>query len=249
MEKPMTEACEICGLSVSRGSLSGLVQKVKGRADQGEGAWILTLNTEMLARGARHSSYWNLLKKADIITADGMPLVWASKIKCPSAAISERTTGVDLVDGLLRLDQVPRFAVIGGNSPLKTVQRYGQRALDACVFVYDGKVDFSEKQIESFADELTRRDARVIFIALGVPKQDQLALELRRRMPAMVILGVGGTFEILGPQGHRAPHWMRQVGLEWLYRLSKEPGRLWRRYLLNYPRGIWFLAMDCLKAR
>lgn len=242
----MLEACEICGLSVSRGNLSGLVQEVKGRANRGEGAWVLTLNTEMLARGARHPSYWNLLKKADIITADGMPLVWASKLKRPDAAISERTTGVDLVDGLLRLDPVPRFAVIGGKSPLNTVQGYGQRALEACVFVFDGKVDFSENQIETFADELNRQRARVVFVALGVPRQDQLALELRRRLPEMVILGVGGTFEILGPQGHRAPHWMRHGGLEWLYRLSKEPGRLWRRYLLNYPRGIWFLLKDCL---
>jgi N-acetylglucosaminyldiphosphoundecaprenol N-acetyl-beta-D-mannosaminyltransferase len=248
MEEPMTETCEICGLSVSRGSLSALVQKIKGLADHDEGAWILTLNTEMLARGARHSSYWNLLKKADIITADGMPLVWASKIKCPSAAISERTTGVDLVDSLLRLEEVPRFAIIGGKSPLKTVQRYGQRALEACAFVYDGKVDFSEKQIATFLEELTRKRVRMVFIALGVPRQDELAYELRLRMPGLVMLGVGGTFEILGLEGSRAPHWMQRGGLEWLYRLSMEPGRLWRRYLINYPRGIWFLVKDCLVA-
>lgn len=244
----MTEACEICGLSVSRGSLSALVQKVKGRANQGEGAWILTLNTEMLARGARHSSYWNLLKKADIITADGMPLVWASKIKCPSAAISGRTTGVDLVDGLLRLEEVPRFAIIGGRSPLKTVQRYGQRAMEACAFVYDGKVDISDTQIATFSEELIRKQVRMVFIALGVPRQDQLAFELRQRMPELVLLGIGGTFEILGLEGGRAPHWMQRGGLEWLFRLSMEPGRLWRRYLLNYPRGIWFLVKDCLLA-
>ena len=83
---------------------------------------LLTLNTEMLARGAREPDYWNLVKKADIITADGMPLVWASGIKCPGAAIDGRTTGVDLVDAMLRVESVPRFAVIGGKSPLKTIE-------------------------------------------------------------------------------------------------------------------------------
>ncbi|TNF52601.1 MAG: glycosyltransferase, partial [Burkholderiales bacterium] len=80
----------------------------------------------------------------------------------------------------------------------------------------------------------------------GVPKQDRLALLLRQRMPHLLLLGIGGTFEILGPDGGRAPQWMQRSGLEWLYRLTREPGRLWRRYLLNYPLGIWFLFRDCL---
>ena len=88
----------------------------------------------------------------------------------------------------------------------------------------------------------------MVFIALGVPKQDRLAVELRRRMPHLVLLGIGGTFEILGPQGSRAPRWMQKGGLEWLYRLFREPGRLWRRYLINYPQGVWFLIKDCFVA-
>jgi N-acetylglucosaminyldiphosphoundecaprenol N-acetyl-beta-D-mannosaminyltransferase len=242
----MTQVCEICGLLVSRLNLNDHVQDVKFRAENGKGAWFLTLNTEMLARGARDPAYWNMLKSADIITADGMPVVWASGIKHPGAAIEGRTTGVDLVDAMLRMQGVPRFAVIGGKSPLLTVERYGEQALEACAFVFDGKVDLSDDQLASFCDELTREKVRVVFIALGVPKQDQLAAELRLRMPQLVLLGIGGTFEILGPGGSRAPQWMQRVGLEWLYRLVKEPARLWRRYLINYPRGIWILFKDSM---
>lgn len=245
LNAPMTDVCEICGLKVSRGNLSSHVQAIANRAATGEGAWLLTLNTEMLARGAREPDYWSLIRQADIITADGMPLVWASGIKHPGAAITERTTGVDLVDAMFRLESVPRFAVIGGKSPLVTIQQYGPRAMDACAFVFDGKVDLSEEQLESLCGELGRHGARVVFIALGVPKQDRLAVELRRRMPYLVLLGIGGTFEILGPEGSRAPRWMQKRGLEWLYRLSREPGRLWRRYLINYPQGAWFLIKDC----
>jgi len=244
----MTNVCEICGLKISRGDLNSHVQAITDRATAGEGAWLLTLNTEMLARGVREPDYWSLVKKADIITADGMPLVWASGIKYPGAAIPERTTGVDLVDAMFRLESVPRFAVIGGKSPWVTIKQYGAKAVDACAFVFDGKVELSEGQLESLCGELSRHEARVVFIALGVPKQDRLAVELRRRMPHLVLLGIGGTFEILGPEGSRAPSWMQRGGLEWLYRLSQEPGRLWRRYLINYPQGVWFLIKDCFVA-
>lgn len=242
----MSDVCEICGVPVSRADLGGHVRQVVDRAEGGQGGWLLTLNTEMLARGARDPAYWSLVRKADIITADGMPLVWASRFKRGGTAIAGRTTGVDLVDAMLSLERVPRFAVIGGKSPLKTIERYGPRAVEACKFVFDGKVDLSDHQLASFCEELTRHQAQVVFIALGVPKQDQLALELRQRMPQLVLTGIGGTFEILGPEGSRAPQWMQRGGLEWLFRLVNEPGRLWRRYLINYPRGIWFLLKDCL---
>jgi N-acetylglucosaminyldiphosphoundecaprenol N-acetyl-beta-D-mannosaminyltransferase len=244
----MSDVCEICGIAVSRGPLGSHVRDVVGRAHQGNGAWLLTLNTEMLARGVRDPAYWSLVKKADIVTADGMPLVWASRIKHGQAAVDGRTTGVDLVDAILRRETVPRFAVIGGKDPLKTIERYGPQALDACSYVFDGKVDLSDNQLSFFCNELLRHEARVVFIALGVPKQDLLAFELRQRLPQLVMTGIGGTFEILGPQGSRAPVWMQRTGLEWLFRLVSEPRRLWRRYLINYPRGMWWLVKDCLVA-
>lgn len=244
----MSDVCNLCGLAVSRGSLLSHVREITGRAAGGKGGWLLTLNTEMVALGAREPDYWNLLKTADIVTADGMPLVWASSFKGPDASISGRTTGVDLVDAMLRSDPVPTFAVIGGKAPLKTIEKYGDKARQACAFVFDGVVNLSEQQLAMFCGELVRLDVRVVFIALGVPKQDRLAAQLRQRLPHLVLMGIGGTFEILGPEGNRAPYWMQRCGLEWLYRLSKEPRRLWRRYLINYPRGLWFLFKDCLSS-
>lgn len=244
----MTEACEICGLPVSRSSLDSNLARITRFAEQGQGMWLLTLNAEMVSRGLRDPAYWSLVKQADLITADGMPLVWASRVKYPEAAISGRTTGVDLVNALLRQEQVLRFAVIGGVSPQRTVEQFGPAAVRACAYVFEGKVDLTDEQVDYFCAELTRRQVQVVYLALGVPKQDQLAVKLRQRLPQLVLLGIGGTFEILGPGGRRAPLWMRQMGLEWLFRLYNEPRRLWRRYLINYPPGIWFLIKDSLAA-
>jgi len=245
INKPtMTDTCQLCGLPITRASLQGTLDALLDRIARGEGAWLLTLNTEMLSRIARDPSYFELITQADIITADGMPLVWASRRKGSDHAIAGRTTGVDLVENYLCLPDIPAFAIIGGQNPKVTLQRYGANAVQACKYLFDGKVDLSEAQLNQFALALSLHEVRTVFIALGVPKQDQLALRLRARLPHLVLMGIGGTFEILGPEGSRAPRWMQRSGLEWFYRLVKEPGRLWRRYLINYPAGISLLLKD-----
>ncbi len=243
----MNMCATICGFQLVRHDLRACLDDVLQRIHKGQGAWLLTLNTEMLARSARDASYHELIRQADIITADGMPLIWASRYK--NEAIEGRTTGVDLVDAYLRLPEMPAYAIIGGQDPLATLARYEPAARQACRYIFDGRVDLSNAQLSQFATALEDKGVQTVFIALGVPKQDQLALQLRAKLPRLVVMGIGGTFEILGPKGSRAPRWMQRSGLEWLYRLGKEPGRLWKRYLISYPSGIRMLLRDCLKAR
>ena len=243
----MNEHCILCGLPVSRArmqqTLGGLLECIA----RGEGTWLLTLNTEMISRFTRDPEYRNLVSKADIITADGMPLVWASRVRGADQAIPERTTGVDLVDGFLSLPQVPAYAIIGGVDPAATVARYGDTAQRACRYLFNGKVDLSDEQVRQFVGTLRERRVRMVFLALNVPKGDQLASKIRSLMPNLVITCIGGSFEILGPQGSRAPKWMQRSGMEWLFRLVKEPRRLWMRYLVYYPAGIGLLLRDCFR--
>lgn len=245
----MNDHCILCGLPISRANMSQTLDSLLERIARGEGAWLLTLNTEMLSRFTREPGYQDLVAQADIITADGMPLVWASRFRGANQAIPERTTGVDLVDAFLRLPHVPAYAIIGGVDPATTLVRYGETARQACRFLFNGKVDLSEEQVRHFVGSLREGQVKMLFVALGVPKQDRLALKLRALMPELVITGIGGTFEILGPQGRRAPKWMQRSGMEWLFRLIKEPGRLWKRYLLHYPAGIGLLLRDSLRSR
>ncbi|MFP8833733.1 WecB/TagA/CpsF family glycosyltransferase [Hydrogenophaga sp. XSHU_21] len=243
----MNQTCLICGVPVSRQNMQEVLGELLDRAAHGSGAWILTLNTEMLARFTREPGYRELVAEADIITADGMPLVWASRMRGPQHAIPERTTGVDLVHAFMQQPSLPRYAIIGGVDPAATLGRYGSIAIEACGYLFNGRVDLSDAQTHEFVDRLRAERIRVLFVALGVPKQDRLALKLRAAMPELTIVGVGGTFEILGPTGRRAPRWMQMSGLEWLYRFAQEPRRLWKRYVLQYPFGLGLLATDTLK--
>ncbi len=244
----MSDTCTVCGFPLSSGSLEEHLKEMLSRAEQKKGGWIVTLNTEMLARGVRNPGYLNLIRQADLVVADGMPLVWATQKKKCASPVQERTTGVDLIDKFLRLPGVPAYAVIGGVDPETTLNQY-PGAREACKFLFTGKVDLSEEQIDSFCDTLIEREIGIAFLALGVPKQDKLALAIREKAPHVVLIGVGGTFEILGPQGGRAPQWMQDRGLEWLYRLLSEPRRLWKRYLVEYPLGIGLLLKDQLTTR
>lgn len=245
----MNDHCLLCGLPISRSTMKQTLDDLLARIERGDGAWLLTLNTEMLSRFTREPDYRDLVSQADIITADGMPLVWASRFKGTDQAIPERTTGVDLVDAFLRLPDVPPYAIIGGVDPATTVARYGETAQRACRYLFNGKVDLSDQQVQEFVDVLRQQQVRMLFVALGVPKQDRLALKVRACMPELVVTGIGGSFEILGPQGSRAPLWMQKAGLEWLFRLSKEPGRLWKRYIVHYPAGVGLLIKDGFRSR
>lgn len=244
----MSETCHICGLPVARTRMQVLLADLIAKAARGEGAWLLTLNTEMLARFVLEPDYKEIVAQADIFTADGMPLVWASRLRGSDQAIPERTTGVDLVHAFLQYPKAPRFGVIGGVNPSATLDRYGPHVRESCGYLFNGRVDLSDGQTQEFASQLRSEGVQVLFLALGVPKQDVLALKLKSAMPELLIVGVGGTFEILGPTGSRAPRWMQMGGLEWLYRLAKEPSRLWRRYVLQYPFGLGLLAKDTLRS-
>lgn len=242
----MSETCDVCKFPISPANLADNFSEILRRAEQQLGGWVVTLNTEMLAKTGHHPEYRDLLKKADVFLADGMPIVWAAKLKNRNNGqeIKERSTGIDLVERFLSLEHIPDFAIIGGVAPQITLQRY-PGAANACKFLFKDVVDGSDTQLAWFAQEIERNQIGIVFIALGIPKQDQIAESLRQKVPGSVYIGVGGSFEMLSPAGSRAPGWMQRNGLEWLFRLGREPKRLWKRYVIAYPMGVYLLVKDC----
>ncbi len=245
----MSKTCAICGYDISIGSLEDHLQYIRSSIEAGVGGWIVTLNTEMLAKGYKEPDYQELLQSADLIVADGMPIVWACNNNKKCTGIPDRTTGVDLVEDLLSTAPTPNFAIIGGVDPKKTLETRFPAALTHCRYLFTGIVKLDNEEINAFVEQIKSNNISIVFLALGVPKQDKLALELRKHCPDVIYIGIGGTFEILGPDGNRAPRWMQKSGLEWLYRFTKEPKRLWKRYALNYPTGIRILFKDWSKTR
>lgn len=210
-----------------------------------EGHWVVTLNLDYVSRCKRDGSFFDLLSKADVFTADGAPILWACR-KVDSAFNSlDRTTGADLTPKLLRLAMPDKVAIVGGQDPKAALKKL---ELDpSAYFVFDGQVELTP----DFAAQLAAQigDRPIVFVALGCPKQEKMIQLLRPNLPNAVFVAVGGSFEMIAGITTRAPQWMQKSGLEWLYRLTIEPKRLWRRYLVEYPPGAMALYKTVRAAR
>lgn len=212
----------------------------------GRGGWVLTLNLEMVSRAAKDAAYGAMTRSADVIIADGMPIVWASRLKRGQSAIPGRATGVEISTELIRASNPADIAVIGGEDPRRALEALGVERIDEA-YVFDGRVVADVATADRLAADVRARGSRLVFLALGAVKQDTLGSLLRERLPGVLLIGVGGAFELIGGQKKRAPKWMQRVGLEWFFRLMMEPHRLWRRYLVLYWSGLWLLFRDLIR--
>ena len=225
----------------------GLFELLRWRTEADKPCWVVTLNLEMLSRGKKDKAYEAMLKEADLFIADGQPLVWGSKMKRGVPSLPERLAGSDMAYELLRLVPAEKLAVIGGKDARAALTKAGIEGAERA-YVFSERVEATEEQADAFASELNVRDARLIFLALGVPKQDRMASLLRKRLKRGVLIGVGGTFEMLQGDVKRAPDWMKKAGMEWMFRLMQEPRRLAHRYLVLYWTGGFALAGDILRS-
>lgn len=222
------------------------VSLVVQRSRDGEGGWLALANLEMIARCKKDSAYESLLKSADIILADGMPVVWAAKKIGKS--LPERIAGVDLAKNLLSDTHDLRISIVGGEDPPRALQKARVQQRDRFQ-IFTGKISGGDDGVTQVKSLLDEHQPQLVFLALGVGKQDFLADQLRQHFPKTMFLGVGGSFEMIGEMKRRAPKWMQNIGMEWLFRLCIEPRRLWKRYLIYYPPGVMYLKKSVKNQR
>ncbi|MBL8059625.1 MAG: WecB/TagA/CpsF family glycosyltransferase [Chthonomonas sp.] len=239
MNRVDSPTTDICGLPISMLLPNEVTDEITRRVEQGIGTRMVTLNVEGLARSKRNPEYAEWMRSADMIVPDGMPIVWA--INRRKLRKITRVTGVDLTADLLRRVDPNLIGIIGGKNPTLALEKL-DAPVGLRVLVNAAILTPSDQVFDDLAEQFAGR--RLLFIALGIPKQDIFAMELQKRMPNAVIIPNGGTFEMLGGMVKRAPIWMQSVGLEWLFRLCNEPRRLWRRILVDYWGGIFTLITD-----
>jgi N-acetylglucosaminyldiphosphoundecaprenol N-acetyl-beta-D-mannosaminyltransferase len=201
------------------------------------GGSVVTMNLDHLRRFARDRDYAARCRNATIVTADGMPLIWASRLQ--RTPLPERVTGSNLIFSLTAeaAKQNKSVFLIGGTpgAARKTADILlslypGLRVAGVCSEPIDPKN--GGEALKRLAEELTMAAPDIVYVALGSPKQEELVDKLRDTLPHAWWLGVGIAFSFVSGEIRRAPQWMQQSGLEWLHRLKQEPIRLARRYLI-----------------
>lgn len=212
---------------------------------RGRGGTVFTMNLEHLRRLKRDRTYFGQYREATIVTADGMPLVWASRLQ--GTPLPERVTGSSLIWTLTAAAARNQRSVyfLGGNpgAAQKAAKVLSDRFPGLRVAgVSNGPSDFQDRADELTAIRTQLADANpdIVYVALGCPKEEQLIAGLRDTLPACWFLGVGISFSFVSGDIPRAPLWMQRSGLEWLHRLAHEPKRLFRRYVVH---GLPFVGL------
>jgi N-acetylglucosaminyldiphosphoundecaprenol N-acetyl-beta-D-mannosaminyltransferase len=195
--------------------------------------------------------YRAIVNDADLVTPDGMPLVWALRLF--GVARATRVYGPTLTEHVLQRASTAGVPVgFYGSSPQVLA-----RLLEACRQQFPGlRLGYSYappfRELTAAEDaaivgEINASGARILFVGLGCPRQERWMASHKGRVNA-VMLGVGAAFDFLSGVKPQAPAWMQRAGLEWLFRLASEPRRLWWRYAYHNPRFMALFAGQYLKS-
>jgi N-acetylglucosaminyldiphosphoundecaprenol N-acetyl-beta-D-mannosaminyltransferase len=235
---------ELFGVRLHALSAEQCVSHIASELAAHRGGWVVTPNLDHLRRLLVHRSFRELCARASLCVADGMPLLWASRLQ--RTPLPGRVAGSDLIFSVsaAAARDGRRVFFLGGDAG---TAESAARVLEAR---YPGLVvagtrcpplgfEKDRAYLARLIDELMQARPDVVFVALGSPKQEAVIDELRAHLPEAWWLGIGISFSFVCGAVKRAPSWMQKIGLEWLHRLVQEPRRLARRYLIE---GLPFAA-------
>jgi N-acetylglucosaminyldiphosphoundecaprenol N-acetyl-beta-D-mannosaminyltransferase len=184
---------------------------------------------------------------ADFTVPDGQPLVWA--LRALGHPLRDRVYGPELMDRACAraARNGQRFFLYGGRnqgalvelSRLLRLRHPGLRIVGGYAPPFR---ELTEAENDVVAGDIRRTRADVVWVGIGVPKQEKWMARMRERLDAPVLIGVGAAFDFHAGLVPQAPALLQRLGLEWLYRLRQEPRRLWRRYAHYNPRFLWSFA-------
>lgn len=231
------------GLAFAALSERETIEYVMRALADGRGGWISTVNLDILRQWHRTPEVKELIDDADLVVADGMPLIWAGGIQ--GSPLPERVAGSTLVRTLTAAAAAADASVflLGGNPGVAdaagaalAAECPGVRVAGTLCppFGFEDDpvwMDRIERSLDQAAPD-------IVFVGLGCPKQERLIVALRERMPGAWFMGCGISFSFLSGEVQRAPAIVQRLGFEWLHRLAQEPKRLFRRYLIH---GVPFL--------
>ena len=218
-------------------------------------AFIATLNVDFVANAVSgwpfggNDELWGYLRNADLVTADGMPIVLLSRLL--RRGLPERVTGADMVPAICRrcAEEGLSVYVLGGDkdavaeaftrlrlSPTPPLPHSPTPSL--LVGHDDSFVKLDQEQPE-IVERINAAKPDVLFVALGNPKQELWMGRNLSKLDVGAVIGIGGTFNFIAGKVKRAPKWVQKSGLEWIYRIVQEPGRLWKRYAYGLVKFSW----------
>lgn len=231
----------ILGMRVDAGTYDTVSNLVMDWAREGLSRYVCVANVHMVMETVDSAAFRAVVNRADLVTSDGMPLVWAlHRLGLPEA---ERVYGPSLVlDVCQKAEKEGVSIALYGGTPdrLDAFTSFLAAKFPDLVVACAIAPPFRPLTVDEddrYTDALNASGAGITFVGIGCPKQERWMAEHRGRIQS-VMLGVGAAFDFHSGAVRQAPSWLQRAGLEWAFRLAMEPKRLWRRYFRHNPRFV-----------
>ncbi|MGI2905523.1 WecB/TagA/CpsF family glycosyltransferase [Tolypothrix sp. VBCCA 56010] len=214
-----------------------------------ESKTVCVANVHMLMEAHWNPEFASVLNNADIITPDGMPLVWMMRLL--GVRYQDRVAGMDIFLALCKLAQTQNVSVFfAGSQPdiLSLMQKRLEQEFPKLKIAGMEPLPFrplTETEDKALIKMINNSGAGLVFVSLGCPKQEKWMAQHQDKIKA-VMIGVGGVFPVYAGIHKRAPRLVRDLGFEWLYRWLQEPRRLWNRYTQTIPAFMWLALKQLL---
>ncbi len=183
---------------------------------------------------------------ADIINVDGQGVVWASRLLGNN--IPERVSGIDLMEGLVEMSYKKGYKCYFFGATENVVQKlvtiYKEKYSEDIIAGFRNGY-YNKEEEYNIAKNISESDANILFVAITSPKKEIFLNKYKDQLKSLnLIMGVGGSFDVISGKIKRAPIFMQRIGLEWFYRFLQEPRRLWKRYFFGNLQFIWLVIKE-----
>lgn len=242
----------ILGMRVDATSYEHATTLVLNWARREQSRYVCASSVNNVMEAHDDAGFKSIMNAADLVTPDGMPLVWGLKLQgCRTASRVYGPALTELVCERAAVEGVP-VGFYGGTERVlaKLVDELHTRWPDLAIsYVWSPPFRaLTTPEDQEVVDRINSSGARIVFVGLGTPKQDVWMAEHKNRVTA-VMLGVGAAFDFIAGEKKQSPRWLQALGLEWLFRLTCEPRRLWKRYLLRNPRFLALFARQLFTSK
>lgn len=245
-----TDRVVLMGIALDAVTEAEAIERIVSAGSAGRGGRVVTVNLDLLRRATRDAWFAEQVADAELVVADGMPLVWASKVA--GTPLPERVAGSTMTTQVagVAAEKSRSVFLLGGNPGVADQAKLalqGKFPGIQIVGTHCPPVGFEKNpsEMHRIRQALNAAQPDLVLVALGSPKQENLIRRLRGEgvLPDAWWMGVGITLSFLSGEVNRAPDWMQRVGMEWVHRLAQEPKRLFRRYLIEgVPFALRLLA-------
>lgn len=239
------DVANVLGCPVDRLGMDGTVERCRELIEAGGVACQVSVNAAKVVALRQDARLREIIARCEIISADGQSVVWASRmLRDP---LPERVAGIDLMNRLLLLAESRGYRVYFLGATQQVLERAmariraRHRQLRVAGF-RDGY--FTHEQEDAVRAEIRAAAPDILFVAMSSPRKEYWLADNASGLGARLVMGVGGSLDVVAGDRRRAPRWVQRLGLEWLYRLVQEPRRLGRRYLTTNVRFLLLLARE-----